>query len=72
MNTKRFIKYTSRMVFGYFAFLGVLLLLGAAMPTVDEGPCEAGQEEWSRMQCGLFSAASLIGFCLVWYKTQDW
>ena len=72
MSIKKGIKYASRIVFACFAFLGVLLLLGAAMPTAEEGPCEAGQEECSRTQCGLFSAASLISFCLVWYKTQEW
>lgn len=68
---KKLIKYGIRVVLGLFTlFLG--LITYCALTPMDEYPCEAGQEEWSALQCVLAFVVSIIALGIAWYKTKDW
>lgn len=69
--SKKIIKYTGRIVWGLITLFLGLVTWAALTPMEGYHHCEAGQEEISPMWGVLFTIASLITFCFVWYNTKD-
>lgn len=68
---KKVVKYTGRMVWGLITLFCALMTWCSFYPIEGYHHCEAGQDEMSPMWGVLFTIASLITFCFVWYKTMD-
>lgn len=68
---KKVIKYSSRIVMGLFTIFWGLAAYIAFTPDESYNHCEAGQNEVNPIYVALIAVASLIVFCIVWYKTNN-
>ena len=69
---KKFIKHTSRIVLCLLTILWGLVTYYALTPDESYHHCEAGQNDGNPIYVALIAIASLLVFCLVWYKTRKW
>lgn len=68
---KKCIKYICRIILGIITvFLGFATYF--EMAPVGDGPCEAGQKGPDPLSAAIYTLASLLLFCFVWYKTRKW
>lgn len=69
---KKIIKYTSRIVLGLFTIFWGLAIYFVYNPDESYHHCEAGQNDGDPIYMVLMAVASLILFCIVWYKTRNY
>ena len=69
--SKKIFKYTIRIILGLLTlFWG--LATWAVLTPMAEYPCEGEQNAMSIIGYALIAVASLIAFCFVWHRTNDW
>ena len=66
----RIIDYAIRIWFGLLALIWIFEVYVTVTPPITDGPCEAGQEEWSTSTVVLIAAIHVLVFCLAWYATR--
>ena len=68
--SNRIIDYAIRVWFGLLALIWLFEVYVCVTPPATDGPCEAGEEEWSTSTVVLIAAIHVLVFCLAWYATR--